>query len=175
MIWTAWSATGPAVTEIDPADESTVIPSKKVFPDPDIVMLPVARTLPVGVILVPPLIEIVPAEVSAPAPEYPAVGVIVMFAELVVVCAAVTETVGLEIDKLPAALVVADTVAVPVVLEIATVPVAVIGAPLVIPVEEVSRTVPALIAPVPVVLTVDTALEIATSCAAVMVDVVALV
>jgi hypothetical protein len=70
---------------------------------------------------------------------------------------------------------VADTVAVPVVLEIATVPSEVIGAPLVIPVEEVNRTVPALIAPVPVVLTVDAALEIATSSAAVMVDAVFLV
>jgi hypothetical protein len=99
----------------------------------------------------------------------------VMFPELVVVCVAVTETVGLEIEKLPAALVVADTVAVPVVLEIATVPREVIGAPLVMPVEEVSRTVPALIAPVPVVLTVDAALEIAISWEAVIVDVVALV
>jgi hypothetical protein len=61
------------------------------------------------------------------------------------------------------------------VLAIATVPREVIGAPLVIPVEAVNRTVPALIAPVPVVLTVDAALEIAISWAAVIVDVVAFV
>ena len=68
LIWTAWSATGPAVTEIDPADELTVIPLKKVFPDPDIVMLPVARTLPVGEMLVPPeIVRVLPA-VNAPTP-----------------------------------------------------------------------------------------------------------
>ena len=72
---------------------------------------------------------------------------------------------------MPAAFVVADTVAVPVLLEISTVPREVIGAPLVIPVEEVNRTVPALIAPEPV-LTVEAALEIITSCAAVIVAVV---
>lgn len=65
--------------------------------------------------------------------------------------------------KLPAAFVVADTVAVPVVFEIATIPREVIGAALVIPVEDVSRTVPALIVPVPVVLTVEAALEIKIS------------
>jgi hypothetical protein len=98
-----------------------------------------------------------------------------MFPELVVVWAAVTETVGLEIVKLPAAFVVAETVAVPVVLRISTRPREVIGPALVIPVEALSRTVPALIAPVPVVLTVDVELVIAKSPAADMVDVELLV
>ena len=73
---------------------------------------------------------------------------------------------GLEIVRLPAAFVVAETVAVPVVFEIATIPRDVIGAALVIPVEDVRRTVPALIVPVPVVFTVEEALVIETSCAA---------
>ena len=68
----------------------------------------------------------------------------------------------------------AETVAVPVVLEIATSPRELIGAALVIPVEELSRTVPALIVPVPVVFTVEDAL-IETSWAAVIVEVVLLV
>jgi hypothetical protein len=76
---------------------------------------------------------------------------------------------------LPAAFVVAETVAVPVVLEIATSPRELIGAALVIPVEELSRTVPALIVPVPVVFTVEDALVIETSWAAVIVEVVLLV
>jgi hypothetical protein len=94
-----------------------------------------------------------------------------IFPAFVVVWFAVTDTVGLEIVKLPAAFVVADTVAVPVVLEIATRPRELIGAALVIPVEEVRRTVPALIVPVPVVFTVEAALVIETSCAAVRLDV----
>jgi hypothetical protein len=65
---TAWSATGPAFTVIEPADEATVIPLKKVFPEPDIDIFPVALTFPVGEMLVPPVIEIAPPEVSAPAP-----------------------------------------------------------------------------------------------------------
>jgi hypothetical protein len=60
-------------------------------------------------------------------------------------------------------------------LRISTIPREVIGAPLVKVEELDSRTVPALIAPVPVVLTVDAALEIATSWSAVIVDVVFLV
>jgi hypothetical protein len=86
-----------------------------------------------------------------------------MLPKFVVVWAAVTEIVGLEIIKLPAAFVVADTVAVPVVFRISTTPREVIGAALVIPVEDVRRTVPALIVPVPVVFTVEAALVIETS------------
>jgi hypothetical protein len=77
--------------------------------------------------------------------------------------------------KLPAALVIPDTVAVPVVFEIATIPREVIGAALVIPVEDVSRTVPALMVPVPVVLRVEAALEIEISWDAEIVEVVDLV
>ena len=56
----------------------------------------------------------------------------------------------------------------PAELEISTVPREVMGAPLVIVEELESLTVPALIAPVPV-LTVDEALEMITSCDAVKV------
>ena len=94
-----------------------------------------------------------------------------MLPEFVVVWAAVTEIVGLEIVKLPAAFVVADTVAVPVVFRISTMPREVIGAALVIPVEDISRTVPALMVPVPVVFTVEATLVIETSCKAERLDV----
>ena len=77
-----------------------------------------------------------------------------------------TTTVGLEIVKLPAAFVAADTVAVFVVFRISTMPREVIAAALVIPVDDVRRTVPALIVPVPVVFTVEAALVIETSCKA---------
>jgi hypothetical protein len=73
--------------------------------------------------------------------------------------------------KLPAAVVVPETVVPPAELEISTIPREVIGAPLVIAEELFSLTVAALMAPVPV-LTVDAALEIITSWAAVMVAVV---
>ena len=96
----------------------------------------------------------------------------VIFPEFVVVWVAVTETVGLEMVKLLAALVVAETVAVPVVLRISTMLREVIGPALVIPVEPLSRTVPALMVPVPVVLTVDAELVIARSPAADIVEVV---
>lgn len=99
-------------------------------------------------------------------------GVMIMFPELVVVWVADTVTVGLEIVRLPAAFVVAETVAVPDVLDISTTPLEVIGALLVIPVDALNRTVPALIDPVPVVLTVDAELVIARSPAADMVEVV---
>jgi hypothetical protein len=95
-----------------------------------------------------------------------------MFPELVVVWAAVTETVGLEITKFPAAFVVADTVAVPVELRSSTNPRETIGAALVKPVEASNLTVAALITPVPVVLMVEAALVIETPCAAVRFDVV---
>ena len=88
----------------------------------------------------------------------------VMFPEFVVVWVADTVTVGLEMVMFPAALVVAETVAVPAVFEIATRPREVTGAALVIPVEAVSLTVPALMVPVPVVFTVEAALVIETSC-----------
>jgi hypothetical protein len=94
-----------------------------------------------------------------------------MFPEFVVVWVADTTTVGLEMVKLPAAFVVAETVAVPVVFEISTIPREVIAAALVIPVEDLRRTVPALIVPVPVVFTVEAALVIETSCAAERLDV----
>ena len=71
----------------------------------------------------------------------------------------------------PAANVVPETVASPAELEISTTPRAVIGAPLVIVEELDSRTAAALIAPEPV-LTVDAALEMITSCEAVIVAVV---
>ena len=96
----------------------------------------------------------------------------VIFPEFVVVWVAVTDTVGLEMVKLPAAFVVAETVAVPVVLRISTMLREVIGPALVIPVEALSRTVPALMVPVPVVLTVDAELVIARSPAADIVEVV---
>jgi hypothetical protein len=95
-----------------------------------------------------------------------------MFPELVVVWAAVTETVGLEIVKLPAAFVVAETVAVPVELRSSTSPRETIGAALVNPVEACSLTVPALITPLPVVLIVEAALVIETPWDAVRFDVV---
>jgi hypothetical protein len=66
----------------------------------------------------------------------------------------------------PAAVVAPETVVSPAELEISTTPRDVIGAPLVIVEELESLTFPALMAPVPV-LTVDAALEIITSCAAV--------
>jgi hypothetical protein len=68
--------------------------------------------------------------------------------------------------KSPAAFVFPDTVVFPAELDISTIPRDVIGAPLVIVEELESLTFPALMAPVPV-LTVDAALEIITSCAAV--------
>jgi hypothetical protein len=68
--------------------------------------------------------------------------------------------------KLPAAVVVPETVVPPAELEISTIPREVIGAPLVIVEELESLTVAALMAPVPV-LTVDAALEMITSCDAV--------
>jgi hypothetical protein len=66
----------------------------------------------------------------------------------------------------PAAVTPPDTVVLPAELDISTIPRDVIGAPLVIVEELESLTFPALMAPVPV-LTVDAALEIITSCAAV--------
>ena len=68
----------------------------------------------------------------------------------------------------PAAKVVPDNVVFPAELEMSTRPRDVIGAPLVMFPELLSLTVAALIAPVPV-STVEAALEIVTSCAAVMV------
>jgi hypothetical protein len=95
-----------------------------------------------------------------------------MFPELVVVWAAVTETVGLEIIKFPAAFVVADAVAVPVELRSSTDPRETIGAALVNPVDALNLTVSALITPVPVVLIVEAALVTETPWDAVRLEVV---
>lgn len=75
--------------------------------------------------------------------------------------------------RFPAELTPPDTVVFPAELDISTTPRDVIGAPLVIVDELERRTVAALIAPEPV-LTVDAALEMITSCAAVIVAVVLL-
>jgi hypothetical protein len=98
-------------------------------------------------------------------------GEMVIFLELVVVCAAVTETSPPMMLISPAELTAPDTVVFPAELDISTAAREVIGAPLVMVDELDSRTVAALIAPEPV-LTVEAALEIITSCAAVMVAVV---
>ena len=94
-----------------------------------------------------------------------------MFLAFVVVCAALIVTAPPTTLMFPAANVVPETVVSPAELEISTMPREVIGAPLVIVDELDSRTVAALMAPVPV-LTVDAALEIITSCEAVIVAVV---
>jgi hypothetical protein len=72
----------------------------------------------------------------------------------------------------PAAVFAPETVAFPAELDISITPLEVIGALLVIVDELESFTVPALMAPVPVVFTVDAALDIDTSLSAVRVEVV---
>ena len=91
-----------------------------------------------------------------------------MFLEFVVDCFALIVTAPPTTLILPAATVAPETVVSPAELEISTTPRAVIGAPLVIVDELDRRTAAALIAPEPV-LTVDAALEMITSCAAVIV------
>ena len=94
-----------------------------------------------------------------------------MFLEFVVVCAALTATSPPTMLRFPAEFTPPDTVVFPAELEISTTPLEVIGAPLVIVDELDNRTAAALIAPEPV-LTVEAALEMITSCAAVIVAVV---
>lgn len=95
-----------------------------------------------------------------------------IFLEFVVVCAALTVTAPPAMVMSPAASTSPVTVVLPLELDISTAPRDVIGAPLVISPELVSRTVPALIAPVPVVFRVDAALVIERSPEADMVEVV---
>jgi hypothetical protein len=124
-------------------------------------MSPAALRFAVGVIDVPWLMVMSPAETIAPDPEYAAEGLIVISAEFEVVRAAFTATVVPEILMSPAAVIAPETVGAPE-LVISTVPREVMGAPLVRVEELESLTFAALMAPVPV-LTVDAALEIVTS------------
>jgi hypothetical protein len=96
-----------------------------------------------------------------------------MLPALVVVWAAVTDMVPPLIVRFPATLFMPETVVSPAELEISTMPLEVIGAPLVMVDELESPTVPALMAPEPV-LTVEAALEITTSLEAVIVALVLL-
>jgi hypothetical protein len=68
------------VTETEPADEFSVAPVFVIAPEPESEMFPDALMAPVGSTVVPPLIEIAPADaVSVPPPEYPALGYTSMF------------------------------------------------------------------------------------------------
>jgi hypothetical protein len=74
------------VTETSPAVEVRVAPVRFVTaPDPESVTFPTAWIAPVGATEVPPLMEIVPAELIAAAPEYVDEGVMLTFPPLVVV------------------------------------------------------------------------------------------
>jgi hypothetical protein len=154
-----------------PVDEVIAAPEFVKFPEPEKVMFPAAWIAPPGATELPPLMESVPAEVNVPELVKAVLGEMVIFLELVVVCAAVTETSPPMMLISPAELTAPDTVVFPAELDISTAAREVIGAPLVMVDELDSRTVAALIAPEPV-LTVEAALEIITSCAAVMVAVV---
>lgn len=54
--------------DIAPDDELMMIPLRWALPEPERVMLPIARMFPVGVIVVPPLMINVPAEFKVPVP-----------------------------------------------------------------------------------------------------------
>jgi hypothetical protein len=101
---------------------------------------------------------------------YAVLGLIVMFLELVVVCAAFTATSPPTMLISPAAFTPPDTVVFPAELDISTTPREVIGVALVMVDALEILTVAALIAPVPVLTVEDSpVLEMVTPCAAVIV------
>jgi hypothetical protein len=80
------------VIDTFPEDEVMLAPEFVKLPDPESEMFPVACMAPPGATEVPPLIVIVPSEVSAPTSEYVPDGVMVMFPPLVVVWAPLIAT-----------------------------------------------------------------------------------
>jgi hypothetical protein len=151
------------VTETSPVVDVSVAPVRfENAPDPASVMFPVACIAAVGAIVVPPLIDIFPAELKIPEPEYGPVVATAMFPLLVVVWLPLTLTAIPRTVKSPAAVTEPSTDVIEEVLAMTTAPREVIGELLATLCAPSIRTVPALIPPEPVV-TREAVLEIVRS------------
>jgi hypothetical protein len=151
------------LTETSPVVDVRVAPVRfENAPDPESVMFPVACIAPVGAIVVPPLIDKVPAELKIPEPEYGPVVETIMFPLFVVVWLPLTLTAIPRTVRFPAAVTEPSTDVIEEVLAITTAPREVIGVVLATFCAPSIRTVPALIPPEPVV-TLEVVLEIVRS------------